>query len=76
MKKIKMDNLELILENTRLYVIKKRLIQIAPSKWIVESYKEDICKDITLSCEACNFYKEEKCTYQEWFPGLKKGRKW
>ena len=75
MKKIKIDNLELVLENNCLSIIRKRLIQIAPKEWIAESYLEDICKDITLSCESCIFYKE-KCTYQEWNPGLKEGRKW
>jgi len=74
MKEIKVDNLELILENVRLSVMRKRLVQTAPQEWIVESYKEGICKDITLSCEACSFYKEEKCTYQDWKPGLKEGK--
>jgi hypothetical protein len=64
MKKIKIDKLELILEGTLLSIMKKRLVQISPKDWIIESYKEDICKDIVLSCEVCNFYKEEKCTYQ------------
>jgi hypothetical protein len=69
MKKIKVDNLELVLENTRLSVLRTKYFST-----YAESYLEDICHDITLSCESCIFYKEEKCDYQNWNPGLKKGR--
>lgn len=76
MKKITVDNLELILENNKLSVLRKKLTKLAPKKWIIETYKEDICQDINILCETCIFYKNKKCTYIEWKPGLIKGRKY
>jgi len=45
--KIKLDNLDLFINNNQLFVIRKRLVHIAPKQWIVEAYEEVICKDIT-----------------------------
>jgi hypothetical protein len=75
MKKIIIDNKILIIEDNKLSIGKKRLIKITDNEWKVENYLEDICKDITLVCTECIFYKD-KCTYQEWKPGLKEGRRW
>jgi hypothetical protein len=45
--KIKLDNLELIINNNQLSVIRRRLVHIAPKQWIVETFTDIICKDIT-----------------------------
>lgn len=39
-----------------------------------EKYKINV--DIEFYCSKCSFFRENKCDYNNWYPGLKKGREW
>jgi len=73
MKKIKIDDKLLTIDNNKLSIDKSRLIQINEKDWIVEKYREILCHNINLECEKCIFFKD-KCNYQDWNPGLQKGK--
>jgi hypothetical protein len=73
MKKIILGNIELIIDNNNLFVMRKRLIKI-DNNWEIENYQETLCFDINLECKSCIYDFDNKCNYQTWFPGLKEGR--
>ena len=75
MKKIKIDDKILIINEGKLSIERTKLIKITPKEWEVQTYLEDICPNLNAECEQCIFNKTE-CTYKDWKPGLKKGRRW
>jgi hypothetical protein len=73
MKKINIDDKELIIADNKLSISRTRLIQLNEKDWEIERYSETLCHNINLDCEKCIFFKD-KCNYQKWMPGLKEGK--
>jgi len=63
MKKIKINNLELIIKDNNLFVAKKRLVNISLGIWKVENYLEPICTNLISECEACSRLNDE-CSWK------------